>query len=141
MRFFYERVQVAPCPAFPNSFVSLRPIILITLEHQGTERRYKALIDSGADFCIFHSLVGELLGLEVEQGKEAEFRGVGGGGMHAYFHTITATVGEYSYQLYCGFSRDIPADGYGILGQVGFFDQFKVTLNHQQEEIEVTLKQ
>jgi len=42
--------------------------------------------------------------------------------------------------LYCGFSRDIPADGYGILGQVGFFDHFKVIFDNQAEEIEVMPK-
>ncbi len=136
----YQRFDITPCPAFPNTTTTLRPVILITLEYQGQKRNYRALIDSGADFTIFHSLIGELLGIDIESGKEAYFGGVGGSGMRAYFHTITAQVGEHSYRLYCGFSQDIPADGYGILGQVGFFDQFKVTLDHQQEEIEVIAK-
>ena len=80
------------------------------------------------------------MGIDVESGKEAKFGGVGGAGMHAYFHTIKVQVGDYSYDLYCGFSRDIPADGYGILGQVGFFDHFKVIFDNQAEEIEVMPK-
>lgn len=140
MRFQYERVRVVPCPAFPDGHTTLRPIIVVSLEYNGVVRRYQTLVDSGADFCIFHSLVGELLGLDVEYGKEARFEGVGGGSMRAYFHTITVRIGEYTYQLYCGFSRDIPADGYGILGQVGFFDHFKVTFDHPQEELEIVPK-
>lgn len=40
----------------------------------------------------------------------------------------------------CGFSPDVPAEGYGVLGQVGFFDRFKVVFDLQQEEIEVIPK-
>lgn len=138
MKFKYERVGIVPCPAFPSGHTTLRPIILVTFKHNGVERRYKALADSGADFCIFHSLVGELLGLEVEKGKEARFSGVGGAIMTAYFHTIRASVGKYSYDLYCGFTRDIPPDGYGILGQVGFFDHFQIRFDYKAEEIEIT---
>ena len=140
MKFPYEKIEVIPCPAFPQGYATLRPIIPVTFEYRGEQRRYRALVDSGADFCIFHSLVGELLGLDVDQGKEARFSGVGASSMRAYFHTVTAHIGEHSYQLYCGFSRDIPADGYGILGQAGFFDHFKVTLDHQQEEVEIIAK-
>lgn len=140
MKFPYQRFDITPCPAFPDITTTLRPVILVTLEHQGQKQRYRALVDSGADFCIFHSLVGELLGLAVEQGKEASFGGIGGGGMRAYFHTVKVYFGDYAYDLYCGFTRDIPPEGYGILGQVGFFDHFKVTLDNQQEEIEVIPK-
>lgn len=140
MQFRYEQVRVEPCPAFSDGHITLRPLILVTLEHNGIERRYKALADSGADFCIFHSLVGELLGLEVEKGKAARFSGVGEAMMTAYFHTIQARVGEHVYDLYCGFTRDIPADGYGILGQTGFFDHFRVSFDHSQEKIEILPK-
>lgn len=141
MRFSYERIEMMQCPAFPQGCISLRPIILVTLEHQGTKRRYKALVDSGADFCIFHSLIGELLGLDVEKGKVAPFSGVGGNRMNAYFHNIRIHVGEVSHDLYCGFTRDIPPDGHGILGQMGFFDRFRVNFDYKQEEIEIIQKQ
>ncbi|MBI4135526.1 aspartyl protease family protein [Candidatus Uhrbacteria bacterium] len=137
MKFSYERIDVAPSLAFPHVDTTLRPIIPITLEHSGIKAEYGALIDSGADFCIFHPLVAKVLGLELGEDKKAVFSGVGGNGMTAYFHTITAHVGNYPYQLYCGFSHDIPPDGYGILGQIGFFDHFRVVLDYKQEEIEI----
>lgn len=137
MKFVYERVAVVPCPAFPEGKVTLRPIVPLILEHAGVKIEYGALVDSGADFCIFHSLVGEVLGLDVTRGKEANFGGVGGRGMVAYFHTIRLHIGSYAGDFYCGFTRDIPPDGYGILGQVGFFDHFRVLFDHPNEEIEI----
>ena len=140
MKFSYKRLDVVPCPAFPDTHNTLRPIIPVVLEYGGMKIDYEALVDSGADFCIFHSLVGDIIGIDVESGKEAGFGGVGGAGMRAYFHTVKVYVGDYSYDLYCGFTRDIPADGYGILGQVGFFDHFKVNFDNREEEIEVIPK-
>ena len=78
MKFTYKRFEVASCPAFPDLLTSLRPIIPIRFEFQGMKLEYLALADSGADFCIFHSLVGDILGIDVESGKEARFGGVGG---------------------------------------------------------------
>lgn len=37
---------------------------------------YAALIDSGADICIFHAEVGKYLGLDIDSGKREEFGGV-----------------------------------------------------------------
>ena len=37
-------------------------------------------------------------------------------------------------------SDDIANDGYGILGQKGFFDIFSVTFDYQKEEIELKQK-
>ena len=43
--------------------------------------------------------------------------------------------------LYCGFSYDMKTLPYGLLGQTGFFDRFKVELDYGNKRIELKVKQ
>ena len=55
----------------------LRPVIEIKLKSDFRFLRYEVLVDSGADFCIFNSEVGEALGIDIKKGKMKEVFGVG----------------------------------------------------------------
>ena len=116
----------------------LRPIIPIKAFHNGVTAKYAALIDSGADFCIFDAEIGEYLGIDVKSGLEETFGGVQeNGGAVAFFHEITLGIGDYSLQTPVGFSYDIAKHGYGLLGQKGFFDIFVVKFDLVKKEIEL----
>ncbi len=116
----------------------LRPIIPIKAFHNGVTAKYAALIDSGADFCIFDAEIGEYLGIDVKSGLKETFGGVQeNGGAAAFFHEITLGIGGYSVQTLVGFSYDIAKHGYGILGQKGFFDICVVKFDLLKEEIEL----
>ena len=95
------------------------------------------MVDSGADYNIFHAVIGEILGLDIKSGKKENFGGITGGQSTAYFHLINGEIGGYKYKLYCGFSYDIPSYGYGVVGQKGFFDIFIVKFDLIKEEIEL----
>ena len=41
--------------------------------HKVLPQNVLALIDSGADYCIFHATIGEQLGLDITKGKELIF--------------------------------------------------------------------
>lgn len=116
----------------------LKPIIPIKLSVADKKVQYAALIDSGADFCIFDAEIGEYLGLNVSSGKQEEFGGIQErGGAKAFFHEIILNIGGWDYKSIIGFSYDIAKHGYGILGQNGFFDIFTVKFNLLKEEIEL----
>lgn len=55
-----------------------RPIIPITVRNPLTRQsvRYFALIDSGADRCVFAGEIGELIGLDVTAGTKQTVSGV-----------------------------------------------------------------
>jgi len=106
------------------------------------------MIDSGADDCIFHAEVGEALGIDVRKGEEKSYSGIGFGELKGYRHTIEIEVGGLWVPCevtFCyGMVREHPAlpnmkQGlrYGILGQRGFFDKFKVIFDYVAEEIEL----
>ena len=64
MKFKYLKF---PAPKETDFFgkTILRPIIPIFLSTNKRTVRYQALIDSGADFCIFDAEVGEYIGLDI----------------------------------------------------------------------------
>ena len=119
----------------------LKPIIPIGLTVGAEPFDYSALIDSGADFCIFDAGIAEALKLDVRNGKQISFSGVQeAGGAEAYLHDVTILIGGSKHTIPIGFSYDIAKDGYGILGQKGFFDLFSVKFDYQKEEIELKQK-
>ena|SRR3989338_2371244 len=119
----------------------LKPIIPIGLTVGDKPFDYSALIDSGADFCIFDAGIGEALSLDVKSGKRLQFSGVQeAGGAQAFLHEVTILIGGLKYTIPVGFSYDIAKDGYGILGQKGFFDIFSVKFDYRKEEIELKQK-
>lgn len=136
---YFEFPLPKPSPVLGNSI--LRPIIPIKISVNGQTAKYDALIDSGADFCIFHAELAEYLGIDVQSGLREVFSGVEDSiGAEAYFHKLILTVGDKSIKILIGFSYDIADHGYGLLGQKGLFDKFLVKFNFLEKEIELTPK-
>lgn len=116
----------------------LKPIIEIEIGRKAEKLRYAALIDSGADFCIFDAEIGEYLGFDVQSGTPEFFGGIQEkGGSTAFLHEITVNIGGWDYKTTIGFSYGIARHGFGILGQKGFFDIFVVKFDLIKEEIEL----
>ena len=140
MKFGYKKIPAGPSEAFPKRKEILRPIIPITIEYNGKKIGYEVLIDSGADWNLFHSIMGEVIGIDIAKGKKEKFGGIEGGSCMAYFHEVTIYVGGHPIKVPCGFSPDIPPppkQAYGILGHIGFFDQFTVKFETTKEELEI----
>ena len=137
MKFRYYKFPLKEQSEFLGSTL-LKPIIPLELTAGSKEIRYAALIDSGADFCIFDGQIGELLGLDVCTGESLDFGGIQAlAGASAFLHNVTIRVGGWTYKIRIGFSYDIAPHGYGILGQKGFFDIFTVMFDLTKEIIEL----
>lgn len=116
----------------------LKPIIPIKIGFKDKTIGYAALIDSGADFCIFNAEIGEYLGIDVRSGKKESFGGIQEkGGAEAFLHEVSINIGGWNYKTVVSFSYDIAKWGFGILGQKGFFDIFSVKFDYTKEEIEL----
>lgn len=137
MKFKYFKFPLPGRSEFFGTSV-LRPVIPVDVTVANITVGYAALIDSGADFCIFDGSFGEILGLDVRSGKLLEFGGVQANRpSQSYLHEITISVGGLSHKIFAGFSYDIAPSGYGLLGQKGFFDIFTVKFDLAKEEIEL----
>ena len=138
MKFDYFKFPLSKKSEFFGHSV-LKPIISVKLGYGKQTINYAALIDSGADFCIFDAEIGEAIGIDIKSGAIEIFGGIQDrAGASAYFHEISVEVGGTIYKTIAGFSYDIAKHGYGILGQKGFFDLFSVKFDYSKERIELT---
>ncbi|MFM2340256.1 MAG: hypothetical protein RLZZ360_892 [Candidatus Parcubacteria bacterium] len=119
----------------------VRPVIPVTLCRGEKKVRYEVLVDSGADLCVFHAEIGELLGIEITKGKAHEVFGVGGKASVYYLHKIQIEVGGWPYAIEAGFMPNVSgrAMHHGLVGQKGFFEHFKVIFDKSSESIELKL--
>lgn len=140
LRVAYKSFPASPLEPFPNRQFVHRPVIDILLMFGKKSIEYQVLIDSGADFCIFHTEMADILGIAVVQGKKMTFHGTSGTPQIAYFHWIQIEIGGWPMELYCGFSSDMKSLPYGLLGQTGFFDRFKIEFDYQGKRIELKPK-
>ncbi len=137
MKFKYLKFPLDKHSSFFGSSI-LKPIIPIELSVGKISIRYAALIDSGADFCIFDAEIGENLGLNIESGIQVDFGGIQEkGGAKAFLHKVNLTFGVHNIEILTGFSYEVAKHGFGILGQKGFFDIFSVKFDFDKEEIEL----
>jgi len=133
MRFRYTEIRNHQDPARPFQ----RPYLIVRLAHGTKHKDVTALVDSGADLCLFHSDIGKLIGIDVESGSKLAFEGVSGAVATAYLHRINLTVrGMSSISLDVGFT-DSMAVGTGLLGQQGFFEQFRVSFELTVQVFEI----
>lgn len=125
MRFRYERYDG------PNALTIERPVIPITLYNPissvAPSVGYHALVDSGADFCVFSAEIADMLHIDIETGERHAMSGaLAGDGRPVYFHPIDITVGPYGSALripiWAGFMQDLRGTGYGVLGRHSFFN-------------------
>jgi len=66
----YKKIHIPSRGDFPAQ-IKYSPIVATVLESK-TNRldfSFDSIIDSGADYCVFPSQLGELIGLNVELGK------------------------------------------------------------------------
>jgi len=137
MKFSYSKFSL---PSRLTSFGNylLKPIIPIGIFYKDKRIKYLALIDSGADFCIFDAEVGEYLGIDIKSGEKIEFKGIeGANAVEAFLHKVILNIGGWDYKTKVGFSYHISRSGFGVLGQKGFFDIFVIKFDLLKEEIEL----
>ncbi len=132
----YEKHPHKKTLALPGVTHIFRPWINVRLINGERKTLYfKALIDSGSDYTIFPADAGRVIGIDIETGPTVEIFGITGDKIGGYFHDIILDVGGYRGKIRGCFVDVSPLKGLGILGTFGFFDRFKVTLNHNKGKI------
>ncbi len=134
MRFRYTDIQNHPDPQRPFQ----RPYLIVRLINGDRHKDVISLVDSGADVCLFHSDIGRMLGIEIEAAPELAFQGVSGAKEVAYLHRVDLVVsGLSSIALDVAFTNSMAA-GTGLLGQRGFFEQFRVNFDLSEKFFEIS---
>ncbi|MEK7514019.1 MAG: retropepsin-like aspartic protease [Patescibacteria group bacterium] len=139
MKFKYSRFSAQPSDAFPDLKEVWRPVIPVKISYEKKEYGYLALVDSGADFCIFHADIAEALGLSVKKGKTSPIFGVTKGEGKVYYHYVDLEIGGWKINSYVGFSYDLRFP-LGILGQRGFFEFFSIDFDLRKRIVDLRPK-
>lgn len=118
-----------------------RPIIPVKISHGDKSVDILALIDSGADFCVFHKDIADILKIDLSKLKTFTFSGINPSTTNpkgSFVDVVLTPQGEKPTKTTVVFSGDISNNGYAILGQQGFFNIFKACFDYKKEEIEIT---
>jgi len=135
MKFKYRKI---PDLGHPSKKWVSRPYLTVSLCHGTSHKDVLCLIDSGADYCLFHSSIADELGIDMRAGWEKKFGGISAGEpVQAYMHTISMQIQGFAemFQFEAGFA-DSDAIG-GLLGQAGFFDCYMVTFEGYKGRFQV----
>lgn len=126
----------------PHQKFVLTPWIPVSFEAHDQKYEILALVDSGADYCIFDSSVATFLGVNVKNGHLEKTEGISGKEDIYYFDNIWINAGGYQIKVRAGFVTGNLAGGSlgGVLGRQGFFDYFKVCIDESAKEIELKPK-
>lgn len=136
MKFPYQERPRQPSEAFPDDTRRLVSLVPVTLTSTSKEKSITldALVDSGADSCIFPGMIGIALGINVHEGPKQLISGLGGRQVEARFHYIKLRIGNIQFDVYAGFSFDTIGIS-GLLGQRGFFDNLRVVFDRTDNSV------
>ena len=138
MKFKYKPEEVPVTPTSSRVKLVWRPIIPIILIKDKKFVGYEALIDSGADYNIFHGDLADILGIKLTKGKSRKVYGLSGKPIKGYIHVVEIKpVGMRAFKASIIFSNQIPKYSLGVLGNEGFFNKFKVQFDYKNRQIEV----
>jgi hypothetical protein len=129
--------SIFPCgadPSFPTGHTAKRPALQLDLLNGSKRLSGFAIIDSGADHCIFPLSFATQLGLDPLAMKGSSVAGLGGVSNTLYWPVRLEFPGTtLQLDVYAGFSASMDAigAGFGLLGQCGFFDRVNVSFRHR----------
>ena len=131
MKFKYRRINLKD--PFSKKRYILRPIIPVSLQFKDKSIYYEALIDTGADFCIFPVELAKTLGINLNPNKIIYFSGISGQPLKGFITEVILRIGEINISTKIVFAES----NIRVLGQRGFFDNVDVNLSHSKQIIDV----
>jgi hypothetical protein len=105
----------------------------------GMEMPVFCLIDSGSASILINPQIGKAIGVDVQSGEPISFGGVGGSVL-GYKHRLKLRLmgDRREYEVECAFAEVGNVDA--LLGQIGFFDNYKVIFEKYKNEFAVIAK-
>ncbi len=106
--------------------------------HKITPAPITALIDSGADVCFCSKEIADFLSVNEKNKTTKVFTTANGSPLPTFQETLTLYVGGRIYDCTFYISDKLPVETPIILGQLGFFDNHKVTFDLENKAIEIS---
>lgn len=114
----------------------IRPYIPVSIRSRnGSIPSLLALVDSGADFCMFDGALSSALDLDLSPLQQIKLSGINGSAV-GYVAHLEIGIHDHFIPVPVVFSFDFSPVGFGgIIGQVGFFDAFKIEFDRANREV------
>jgi predicted aspartyl protease len=114
------------------------PNIEVTLTVRSSEKSYnfRAVVDTGADYCVFQPDIAEVLGIELAAGSEISIGNAAGSTFKAYGHEVELEYCGIRFSTMVYFA-DVPQFRRNLLGRVGWLDQFRIAIVHHDSSLYV----
>lgn len=113
------------------------PLVSVRLACNRKKQKVWAVIDSGADFCVFSYDIAALLDIDLRKGKSFSLTGFVGGDTLVWLHQVNLEIeGLPSININVVFT-DSGMPSMPLLGQVGFFDNFQIRFQRYKDLIEI----
>jgi hypothetical protein len=105
-------------------------VLLVTLSVRGQKASCHAVIDSGSDRCLFPASMLRKLELNAETLPLEVASGVGSVVTTHYADLSIEIRGVATFPARAGFTAGLDDWGLGVLGQVDFFERFRVLFDY-----------
>ena len=119
-------------------------MLTVLLEKSGKSIAGLAIVDSGADNCLFPASFAAALGVTIPNQNAYVFSGTAEAPQIAYFETIRTTIWNgnpdekaLQFDLYAGFCDTLELVGLGLMGQDGFFSRYQIQFYYEQNYFDV----
>jgi len=120
----------------PNGKHFHRPVVDVEIFGPSRSISTFALLDSGADNCLFHFQYAKEIGIDLEKCKKSATMGVEGGKMEIYLTEIQIKIkGLEKIKVPVGFIDSKSVNG--LLGQIGFFDLNRIKFERDHGTFEI----
>jgi hypothetical protein len=125
--------------------VVLRPIVPITLVGEDVAPTSLALVDSGSEHVLAAPWLANAVGIDANQSQRRLNLGIGGETVEVWFSDLTLRLhppdgddDEFvEWQAEVGFVRHWRPTWPILVGQVGFFDKFTVSISRFAQQVAV----
>jgi hypothetical protein len=116
------------------------PIVRVLFTNPKNKKQIEVgcLIDSGADDIFLNTRLAEALGVDITKGATKEYQGITSTPVVAseQFLSMNVEPDTHQFNVACSFLPDLPV--FGLLGQNGFFDNYKVVFKRYENQFELT---
>lgn len=120
----------------PNGPHFKRPMVDVEIFGLNTSIKTIALLDSGADYCLFNLEFAKAIGIDMDKCQKGQTMGVEGGSKDVYLTNIEIKIEHLEkIKIPVGFIDSHSVTG--LLGQIGFFDKNRIKFERDHDTFEI----
>ena len=113
-----------------------RPVVAGFLKSGKRWKRYRFILDSGAEFTMLPRRVARSMGVDLDEFSRLTVEGIEGGGLRGILAPVPIRIADEQMTVRCFFAeRD---DSPFLLGRADVFDQFNILFDARRKRVVFT---